>query len=91
MGQKTHPHGLRVGIHRKWNSSWFVEKKSYKDFFFTQHFLESLFKNFLNNISYETNTNNNKIFLVDLKLYKYSKELYIFIFFYKWRSNKRSQ
>lgn len=23
MGQKTHPIGLRVGIHRKWVSSWY--------------------------------------------------------------------
>ena len=31
MGQKTHPIGLRVGIHRKWVSSWYdvnTEKNS---------------------------------------------------------------
>lgn len=23
MGQKTHPIGLRVGLHRKWNTTWY--------------------------------------------------------------------
>jgi hypothetical protein len=89
MGQKTHPHGLRIGIHRKWNDSWFIEKKSYKDFFFTQHFLESLFKNFLNFIKYNKRSFIEDVFLVDLKLFKHSKKLYVFIFFYKWRQNKK--
>ena len=26
MGQKTHPLGLRLGIIKTWNSSWFDEK-----------------------------------------------------------------
>jgi len=91
MGQKTHPNGLRVGIHRKWNGSWFVDKKSYKDFFFTQQFLETIFIDFLNCIQYDISTNDNTILLIDLKLYKYSKELFIFIFFYKWRLYRRSE
>lgn len=28
MGQKTHPIGFRLGIHRKWQSNWFSEKKA---------------------------------------------------------------
>jgi len=91
MGQKTNPNGLRVGIHRKWNGSWFVSKKSYKDFFFTQQLVETLFRGFLNCVKYDTSTTNNTILLVDLKLYKYSRELFIFIFFYKWRLYKRSE
>ena len=27
MGQKTHPIGLRIGIHRKWESSWYDYNK----------------------------------------------------------------
>ena len=29
MGQKTHPIGLRVGIHRKWASSWYNYEKGF--------------------------------------------------------------
>lgn len=31
MGQKVHPHGLRVGIIRNWESRWFADKKSIAD------------------------------------------------------------
>lgn len=33
MGQKTHPIGFRVGLHRKWASSWYgsVQNKNYFD------------------------------------------------------------
>lgn len=29
MGQKVHPHGLRVGIIKDWDSKWFANKKDY--------------------------------------------------------------
>ena len=31
MGQKVNPHGLRVGIIKDWDSSWFADKKSFGD------------------------------------------------------------
>ena len=29
MGQKVSPHGLRVGINKSWDSSWFADKKDF--------------------------------------------------------------
>ena len=29
MGQKTHPNGLRVGLYRKWVSSWYGSPKEH--------------------------------------------------------------
>ena len=32
MGQKVHPHGLRLGILYNWSSRWyFSDKKAYKE------------------------------------------------------------
>lgn len=31
MGQKVHPHGLRVGIIKDWDSRWFVSDKDFGD------------------------------------------------------------
>lgn len=31
MGQKVHPHGLRVGIIKDWDSKWFAKKKDFSD------------------------------------------------------------
>ena len=28
MGQKTHPHGVRVGIIKGWDSKWYANKKN---------------------------------------------------------------
>lgn len=33
MGQKVDPRGLRIGITRTWNSSWYADKKEYVDLF----------------------------------------------------------
>ena len=33
MGQKVDPRGLRIGINRTWNSSWFAEGEEYKKYF----------------------------------------------------------
>ena len=32
MGQKVHPHGLRVGVIKDWDSKWFADKKSFSDY-----------------------------------------------------------
>ena len=31
MGQKTHPHGVRVGIIKDWDSKWYANKKEFGD------------------------------------------------------------
>ena len=31
MGQKVHPHGLRVGVIKDWDSRWFVKNKDFGD------------------------------------------------------------
>ena len=31
MGQKVHPHGLRVGVIKAWSSRWFADKKDFGD------------------------------------------------------------
>ena len=31
MGQKTHPHGVRVGIIKGWDSKWYADKKTFGD------------------------------------------------------------
>ncbi len=31
MGQKVHPHGLRVGVIKDWDSKWFADSKTFGD------------------------------------------------------------
>ena len=31
MGQKVHPHGLRVGVIKDWDSKWYADKKHFGD------------------------------------------------------------
>ena len=31
MGQKVHPHGLRVGVIKEWDAKWFANKKDFAD------------------------------------------------------------
>ncbi|WP_040210024.1 30S ribosomal protein S3 [Clostridium polynesiense] len=31
MGQKVHPHGLRVGVIKDWNAKWFADKRNFAD------------------------------------------------------------
>ncbi|MBK1812558.1 30S ribosomal protein S3 [Clostridium sp. YIM B02505] len=31
MGQKVHPHGLRVGVIKDWNAKWYADKKNFAD------------------------------------------------------------
>lgn len=32
MGQKVHPHGIRVGVIKDWDSKWFADKKNFSDY-----------------------------------------------------------
>jgi len=90
MGQKVHPHGLRVGFYRKWNTTWFAEKNQYKALFFAQHQLEHFLKAFFHLYSYTKNSAAKKVALVDLKWFRSgNSQLYFFVFFYKFRTRKR--
>ncbi|MGM9973033.1 MAG: 30S ribosomal protein S3 [Clostridiaceae bacterium] len=31
MGQKVHPHGLRVGVIKDWDAKWFADKRNFAD------------------------------------------------------------
>ena len=31
MGQKVHPHGLRVGIIKDWDSRWYANDREFSD------------------------------------------------------------
>ncbi len=90
MGQKIHPNGFRVSVHRKWNQTWFTPSTEWKDLFFHQQQLETFFKSFFYFNPYTKKSISKKVLLVDLKLYKYTgRQLFLFIFFYKMRTRRR--
>lgn len=90
MGQKIHPHGLRVGIHRKWSSSWFASGLEWKNLFFYQKEVENFFKSLFFYYPYTNISKTKKILLFDVKIFKYTiNKLFIFIFFYKLRTKRR--
>ena len=37
MGQKMHPHGLRVGVIKDWDSKWYADKKHFSDYLVEDH------------------------------------------------------
>ena len=37
MGQKMHPHGLRVGVIEDWSSKWYADSKHYGDYLVEDH------------------------------------------------------
>lgn len=37
MGQKMHPHGLRVGVIKDWNSKWYADSKHFADYLVEDH------------------------------------------------------
>ncbi len=37
MGQKMHPHGLRVGVIKDWNSKWYADSKHFSDYLVEDH------------------------------------------------------
>jgi len=90
MGQKVHPHGLRLGLNRKWNSTWFAEGVQYRTFFHAQLQLEHFLKAFLHLYPYVKNSATQKAALVDLKWFRSGiSQIYLFVFFYKFRTKKR--
>jgi hypothetical protein len=89
MGQKTHPHGLRVGIHRKWNSTWFAQGGDYPQSLANQRHVEELLQNALQSYAYTKASGSTRLSLVDVRLFKQGMHrLYVFVFFYKFRSKR---
>ena len=37
MGQKMHPHGLRVGVIKDWSSKWYADSKNFSDYLIEDH------------------------------------------------------
>ena len=66
MSQKVNPHGLRVGIIKDWDSTWYADKKDYANFLVEDNKLRTFIKNKLANsgvsrVSIERNNERVKI------------------------------
>ena len=83
MGQKVHPIGLRLGIHRKWKSSWYFDSNNYTKFLHMNLDIEKFFKGLLYYYPIKTLLMNCQIIKLP------SNHLYIFIFFYRLRRKKK--
>ena len=62
MGQKVHPHGLRVGVIKDWDSKWYADKKSFgdnlvEDYKIRKYLKKSLFSAGIAKIEIERNDN----------------------------------
>ena len=44
MGQKMHPHGLRVGVIKDWNSKWYADSKNFSDYLVEDYKIRELLK-----------------------------------------------
>ena len=66
MGQKVHPHGLRVGVIKDWDSKWYADKKNFgdnlvEDYKIRKYLKKSLFSAGIAKIEIERNDNKVKI------------------------------
>ncbi len=50
MGQKVNPHGLRVGIIKDWDSTWYADKKDYANFLVEDNKIRSYIREKLNTV-----------------------------------------
>jgi len=50
MGQKVNPHGLRVGIIKDWDSTWYADKKDYANFLVEDNKIRNYIKEKLNTV-----------------------------------------
>ena len=62
MGQKVHPHGLRVGVIKDWDSKWYADKKNFgdnlaEDYKIRKYLKKSLFSAGIAKIEIERNDN----------------------------------
>ncbi|AVQ38213.1 TPA: 30S ribosomal protein S3 [Clostridium botulinum] len=44
MGQKVHPHGLRVGVIKEWDAKWYADKKNFADNLVEDHKIRNFVK-----------------------------------------------
>ena len=44
MGQKVHPHGLRVGVIKGWDAKWYADKKNFADYLFEDNKIREFVK-----------------------------------------------
>ncbi|MBP2033118.1 small subunit ribosomal protein S3 [Clostridium algifaecis] len=44
MGQKVHPHGLRVGVIKEWDAKWYANKKNFADNLVEDHAIREFVK-----------------------------------------------
>ena len=44
MGQKVHPHGLRIGVIKDWNSKWYADSKKFSDYLVEDHKIREYIK-----------------------------------------------
>lgn len=44
MGQKVHPHGLRVGVIKEWDAKWYADKKKFADNLVEDHKIRNFVK-----------------------------------------------
>jgi small subunit ribosomal protein S3 len=44
MGQKVHPHGLRIGIIKDWDSRWYAEERAFADNLIEDHKIREFIK-----------------------------------------------
>ena len=66
MGQKVHPHGLRVGVIKDWDSKWYADKKNFgdnlvEDYEIRKYLKKSLFSAGIAKIEIERNDNKVRI------------------------------
>ena len=44
MGQKMHPHGIRVGVIKDWNSKWYADSKNFSDYLVEDYKIREVLK-----------------------------------------------
>lgn len=44
MGQKVHPHGLRVGVIKDWDAKWYADNKNFADYLIEDNKIRNLIK-----------------------------------------------
>jgi hypothetical protein len=84
-GQKVHPVGWRVGVHRKWKHNWFQENKNYTRFLLINLNLEKI----IQNIFYYHQKN---ILILKFRILGFMlNQLFLEIFFWKQKAKRKKK
>lgn len=79
MGQQLNPIGIRIGLHRKWKSNWFLDHQYYSNFLLLNFEINKYLIGILRNDKITS-------FVINCYISKISlQKLYICIFFYRLR------